>query len=133
MIKKDFYYTLEILVLVFTPHLITSQRLTEYSNNKKQKEFKVGIIDNSPHSSYLMNYFGNNIFLDETELPKEDVLFIVPWVRDELDLKAHRPYNCAGISDSREIISSALFWHKFIRRFIPACLNQHFYHFGKNL
>lgn len=77
-------------------------------------------MEDYPHNLYLMNYFGNNIFLDEAELPKDDVLFIVPRARDKIALEAHRKYDCASIRGGREVISFDLFWHKFAKRFFPA-------------
>jgi polysaccharide biosynthesis PFTS motif protein len=77
-------------------------------------------MEDHPENILLMNYFGNDIFLDEAELPKEDVLFIVPWERDKIDLETRKKFNCVSAYDGRDVISSDLYWNKIMRRFIPA-------------
>ncbi len=70
-IKKHLNYALEILLLIFTPHLITSQKMSEYSDNKKKKKISIlrKLGKRNRYRSAFLNILANIIVDEEIITP----------------------------------------------------------------
>jgi len=106
------------------PLYVFFKKIKKISNNKKQKEFKIGITIDHPKNIFLMNYYTETIFIDDKELPKDEVLFIDECGKTNLKDYEKRGFNYTRLLDDKEIISSNLFLHKIVKRFFPAWLKS---------
>ncbi len=113
---------------LFVPLILLLKKFGGISRSIKRKEYKVGIMDDYPENILSMNYFGNNVFLDDKELPKKDVLLLVPWKKQKLKLEKEKGYHCTSVYDGRETISFS-FLKKLLLNFTPAWLQSFFYSF----
>ena len=114
-------------VMLAAPFYTLFKKIGGIAKIVNKKTYKVGIMDDHPENSFLMNYFGNNIFLDEKELPKDDVLFITLWEKDKKKLEIGKEYNAESIYDGKNQLSWDLLWNRIIRRFVPIWIKTAFF------
>ncbi len=66
-----------------------------------REQYAVGIMDDHPENTFLMNYFGNDVFVGKGKLGKEDTLFITPWQKDSRRLESEKGLHAASVYDGR--------------------------------
>ena len=128
---------------LFAPIYVFLKIVRGISNNRRVKEFKVGIDVHDPVRLFQMKYYLlPAILVDNDELPKDEVLFIDERGHRQGSIRERpnstppnmedyekRGYNYIDLPDERESISPDLFWQKIVRRFIPAWFKSIFLSF----
>lgn len=119
LFTDDFKSPKKGLIPLFYPSFLFLKKFKGVSKNKRPpKTFKVGITINHPKSLFAMNYFTDTIFIDEHELPKEEVLFIDE--SGDVNIEGYKKagYNYVRLKDDRVTISCDLL-KKFLITFLP--------------
>lgn len=107
------------MVLLFYPLYLVFRKIKWISNKKEFKKFKVGITIDHPKKLFFMNYCNEDYFIDDDELPKENVLFIDESGNVNVDDYKRYGYNYTRLLRDRETISTNLFFNKIIKCFMP--------------
>jgi len=119
--------SLKGVLFLFYPIYLLLKKFGGISNNKKPKEFKIGItIARHPMSIFGMNYLTDTIFIDDAELPKEAVLFIDENGSKNIEGYKKRGWNFTRVLDDRETLSFKLLWSKIVKCFLPAWFKTFF-------
>lgn len=130
-------------LFLFAPIYVFLKIVKRISNNRRVKEFKVGIDVHDPVRIFQMKYYLlPAILVDDDDLPKDEVLFIDERGHRQGSVRGRpnstppnlkdyekRGYNYIDLPDERESISSDLFWQKIVRRFIPTWFKSIFLSF----
>ena len=111
-------WLLKIGYLGYAPFLLF-KKIGGITREKKKEEFKVGLGIRHP-DIFMLNYYSENILIDEKEFPKEDVLFIDESGGTNVEDYKKRGYNYTLLKDDRESFSRDLFYNKLIKKFFPA-------------
>lgn len=120
LFTDDFKSPKKGLFPLFYPIYLFFKKFGGISNNKTFKEFKVGItITHHPRSIFGMNYLTETAFIDDTELKKEDVLFIDENGSRNIDGYKKRGWHFTRILDDRETVSPYFLYNKFFKAFLP--------------
>jgi len=119
---------------LFVPIYYLLKKTRKISSKKNLKKFKVAITVDNPRRLFGMRYLTDTIFIDENELPKEDVLFIDHSTKgiNTKDYQEHG-WNYTNIFLDKETITSGVLFHKIIRRFLPTWSKTVLYSFFENL
>jgi len=73
-----------------------------------------------------MNYYTETMFIDDVELPKEDILFIDENGSKNIEGYKKRGWKFTRLLDDRETLSSNLFWNKIVTHFLPVWFKTFF-------
>ena len=120
LFADDFKSPKKGLLSLFYPMYLFFKKFGGISNNKTLKKFKIGItITRHPRSIFGMNYLTEPVFIDDTELKKEDVLFIDENGLKDIEGYKKRNWNFTRILDERETISPDFLYNKFLKSFLP--------------
>ncbi|MBR9706184.1 polysaccharide biosynthesis PFTS motif protein [Candidatus Pacearchaeota archaeon] len=116
---KNFVDHLKRLLLLLYPIYLLFIKIKGISNQKLPRRYKIGITINHPKSLFGMNYYTETIFIDDNEMPKEDVLFIDESGKININGYKKNGYKFTLLKNDRESLSADFFWNGIIKSFLP--------------